>query len=81
MYLIEDDLYTVGQYHLGQVMDLSGFVDDTLNLTIWACQEQIDENGTEFQVRNLAVTPSAILVFQPIFENAQYGVLIAWASL
>ena len=37
MYLIEDDLYTVGQYHLGQVMDLSQFVDEALNLTIWAC--------------------------------------------
>ena len=50
-------------------------------MSIWACQEQIDENGHEFQVRNLAVTPSAILLFQPNAENAQYGVLIAWATL
>ena len=63
MYLIEDDLYTVGEFHLGHVYDLSQFVDDSLKLTIWACQEQIDENGEEFQVRNIAITPSALILF------------------
>ena len=37
MYLIEDDLYTIGQYHLGQVHDMSLFADDAMNLTVWAC--------------------------------------------
>ena len=32
-------------------------------------------------MRNMAVTPSAILLFQPFMDNAQYGILIAWASL
>ena len=32
-------------------------------------------------MRNLVVTPSAILLFQPIQQDPSYGVLLAWASL
>ena len=50
-------------------------------MQVFACQEQIDESGEEFQLRNLIVTPSAILLTQPIAESPSYGVLIAWATL
>ena len=84
MYLMENDLYIVGTFHLGQVYDIRTFVSDgpgQRDTLAFACQEQIDERGQEFQVRNLVVTPGALLLFQPIQHNLQYGILIAWASL
>lgn len=86
MYMLEDDLYTVGRFHLGCVYDLRNWIEDEAVVKkktsgIYACQEQLDENGNEFQVRSLVLTPSALLLFQPVQDNIQYAILIAWASL
>ena len=39
MYLIEDDLYQVGTFHLGQVYNLRNFVNEATNMQVFACQE------------------------------------------
>jgi len=66
MYLMEDDLYTVGTFHLGQVYDLRSFCTerpDKTKMKAFGCQEQIDERGDDFEIRTLIVTPGALLLF------------------
>lgn len=39
MMLVEDDLYTVGRFHLGQVYDLRNFFEPEKSKQVFACQE------------------------------------------
>ena len=39
MYLVEDDLYTIGKFHLGQVYDLRAFQDQSKGMRVFPCQE------------------------------------------
>ena len=56
IYLIENDYYTIGTFHLGQVYNLRQFLMPNKKSAIFACQEQVDEEGEEFQIRHLCVT-------------------------
>ena len=45
MYLVDDDFYIIGSFHLGQVYNLRMFVVEEKMSAVYACQEQIDEDN------------------------------------
>lgn len=65
MLLLDDDIHVVGTFHLAQAYDLGVFVNPGKS-AVFMCKEQIDEHGSEFSDRILAVTPGAILLFSPV---------------
>jgi hypothetical protein len=92
MLTIQDDLEVVGTFQLGQVYNIRRWADSekgharpleayTEKCGVFQCQEQDEEDESKFMARYLVVTPSVLLLLDPVEKVEGFGTLQAWASL